>query len=420
MSEFRRRSICDGVNFASITDDRFKLGRLSATLITPLSRERAAANALLSCVLTRSCKKYPDFTALNRKLDSLYGAALYPSIRQLGDYQALTLSVTGLDDRYALDGEDVSSELARLLCSIIFDPNVTDGKFSEDDVEQERRELIEGIDADYNDKRTYAVKRCIENMCRDEIYSVGRIGSREDVEKVSDEDIYGAWKKLLSGARVELTMLGNTPPEKAYESFCGYFENKPRKFSYVPPEPVVPGDLRRVVETDEVVQSKLVMGLRCAVPEKSEDMIALSLMSAVLGGTPTSKLFLNVREKQSLCYYCVSRVDGYKGIMLIDSGVETDNIEKTEKAVMEQIERLQNGELTEDEFEGAKLALKNVYMSSLDSLAAQQSFYIGSVLQKEIMTPEQAAKMVDLVDRNRVIELARSLQPDTVYSLVGN
>ena len=420
MSEFTRRNICEGVNFASITDDRFKLGRLSATLITPLSKESAAANALLSCVLTRSCKKYPDFTALNRKLDSLYGAALYPSIRQLGDCQALTLTVTGLDDRYALDDEAVSSPLAELLCSIIFDPNVTNGKFSDEDVEQERRELIESIDADYNEKRTYAIKRCIEVMCKDEIYSVGRIGSREDVQGVTHADIYSAWKNLLSNARIELTMLGNTPPEKAFDSFCGYFDGKPRKFRYTPPTPVTPGEVRRIAETDDVVQSKLVMGLRCMIPQTNEDIIASALMSAVLGGTPTSKLFMNVREKQSLCYYCVSRVDSYKGLMLIDSGVETDNIEKTEKAVMEQIELLKSGCLTDDEFDAAKLALKNVYMSSLDSLAALQSFYIGSVLQKEMMTPEQAAKAVDLVSKDRIIGLANTLQPDTVFSLVGN
>ena len=420
MSDFSCRGICSGVNFASITDDRFKRGRLGATLIVPLSHETAAANALLSYVLTRSCKKYPDFTALNRKLDSLYGAALYPSVRQLGDCQARTVAVVGLDDRYALDEGSLSSELADLLCSIIFEPNMTDGLFSEEDVEQERRELIEGIDAEYNEKRAYSIKRCIEIMCKDELYSVGRVGSREEVEKVTREDVAHAWQSLLKNARVELTMLGNTAPDAAFDRFAGYFADKPRKPHLPRPENIVPGELKRVTETDDVVQSKLVMGLRYRIPETREDRMACSLMSVILGGTPSAKLFLNVREKQSLCYYCVSTVDNAKGIMLIDSGVETENIEKTEKAINEQIEIMKGGCITEDEFSAAKLALKNAYYSSLDSLAALQSYYISGVLYKDSMSPREAAALVDSISLERVLGACDTLRADTVYSLVGN
>ena len=168
MSDFVRKNICDGVAFGSITDDRFKIGRLSATLITPLDRKTAAANALLSCVLTRSCKKYPDFTTLSKKLDSLYGAALYPSVRQIGDYQAVSVAASGIEDRFALDGQSVSSELAELLCSILFDPNVENGLFNDEDIEQERRQLIENIDAEFNEKVTktddFDAEKAVKNL----------------------------------------------------------------------------------------------------------------------------------------------------------------------------------------------------------------------------------------------------------------
>ena len=163
MYEFTKKTICDGVSFGNIKDDRFKRGRINATLIVPLDKKTAAANALLSCVLTRSCKKYPDFTSLNRKLDELYGAALYPSVSKYGDFQTVTLSVSGLDDRYALDGKSISSEITELLCSILFEPNITNGHFLEEDFQQEKRQLIENIDAEFNDKRSYAIRRCIEN-----------------------------------------------------------------------------------------------------------------------------------------------------------------------------------------------------------------------------------------------------------------
>lgn len=421
MSELIRNDICEGVAFNSIADTRFKLGRISATLVVPLSKKTAAANALLSLVLTRSCRKYPDFTALNRKLDSLYGAALYPSVRRIGDFQAISVSAAGLDDRYAFGGESVSSELAELLCSILFEPNLTDGRFNDEDIEQERRQLIESIDADFNDKRIYAINRCIENMCRDEPFAIGRCGSREDVSALTQESIVNAWRQLLDESRVELALLGSADPEKAKESFTGFFEGKPRKASIG--TPVIKTDVpevRRFTETEEIAQSKLVMGFRCAYPHNKKESLANSLMSVILGGTPTSKLFLNVREKQSLCYYCASRVENSKGIMLIDSGVETKNIEKAEDAINEQLRLLKNGCISEDEMSAAKLALKNALISSLDSLGALQSFYINGILFDRAMSPREAAAMVDEITKEQVTELARQIKPDTVFSLIGN
>lgn len=420
MSDLIRKDICEGVAFNSIVDTRFKKSRISAVLAAPLNRKTTAANALLSYVLTRSCRKYPDFTALNRKLEDLYGAALYPSVSTLGDMQVISFSAAGLDDRYSLDGESVSSELADLLCSIIFDPAITDGKFNTEDLEQERRQLIDAIDADFNDKRTYAINRCIECMCRNEPFSIGRYGSREDVSKLTQENVYYAWQQLLANSKTELIMLGSADPQNAYDRFKTYFENKPRRMNTSAITVDKPQEVRHITETEEISQSKLVMGFRVAYPDTKEKSIANSLMSAILGGTPTSKLFVNVREKQSLCYYCSSSVNNSKGIMLIDSGVETKNIEKTEEAVLEQIRMLKNGCITDDELAAAKLALKNSYMSSLDSLAALQVFYISGILRNMPMSPLEAASIVDNITKEQVTELAKKIEPDTVFSLIGN
>ena len=420
MSDLIRKDICEGVAFNSIVDTRFKKSRISETLVAPLNKKTAAANALLSYVLTRSCRKYPDFTALSRKLDELYGAALYPSVRRQGDLQLISFSAAGLDDRYSLNGESVSSELADLLCSIIFDPALTDGKFNTEDLEQERRQLIDAIDADFNDKRIYAINRCIECMCRNEPFSIGRFGSREDVSKLTQDDVYYAWQQLLENSRTELAMLGSADPQNAYDRFKTYFENKPRRMTASTVIIDKPEEVKHITETEEISQSKLVMGFRTACPDTKEKYVTSSLMSAILGGTPTSKLFVNVREKQSLCYYCASSVDNAKGIMLIDSGVETKNIEKTEDAVLEQIRLLKNGCITDEELSAAKLALKNAYISSLDSLAALQSFYINGILCNLPMAPLEAASIVENITKEQVTELAKQIQPDTVFSLIGN
>lgn len=420
MDEFMRKEICEGVVFNSIVDHRFKIGRISVTLLVPLSRSTAAANALLSCVLTRSCQQYPDFTSLNRRLNELYGAALYPMVRRIGDFQAITISASGLDDRYALEGEAVFSELAELLCSIIFEPKLTDGHFDEEDVEQERRQLLEDIDAEYNEKRVYAVNRCIEKMCRDELFAIGRYGTREDVVNLTQDSLLAAWKSLLDRSRIEITMLGSTDPEKVYRRFAEILGGKPRRIGGSTKIITEVAEVRHIVETDEITQSKLVMGYRCKYPENKRQIVVASLMSAILGGTPTSKLFANVREKQSLCYYCASRVDTEKALLLIDSGVETGNIQKTEEAVTEQVELLKNGRITDEELVSAKLAVKNAYLSSLDSLASIQAFYIQSILRSEQLSPSEAAEIVEDITKEEVMDIATTLQLDTVFSLVGN
>ncbi len=420
MSEFSRFEICEGVAFTSIIDNRFKRGRIGAALIVPLERKNAAANALLSCVLTRSCKKYPDFTALSRKLEGLYSAALYPSVRRIGDYQAVMLSVSGIEDQYTINGEKISAELAELLCSILLEPNIVDGYFCEEDVEQERRQLIENIDGEFNDKRIYAINRCFEVMCAGEPFSIGRYGRREDVEALTKEDIYNAWQSLLQKARIEFTMLGSTPPDAVYERFKAYFQDKPRKTDSSSMIVDRVDEVKRIVETQDVAQSKLVMGFRCRYPENGKECITSTLMSAVLGGTPTSKLFLNVREKQSLCYYCASRVDNEKAIMMIDSGVETENIEKAEKAILEQLHELIKGNITDEEINSAKLVLKNALISSLDNLAAMQAYHIGQIHRKDGLTPTEASRLVDTVTKEEIIAFAQSIKLDTVFSLIGN
>lgn len=420
MAEFVKKEICSGVTFNSIIDDRFKTGRIGVTMLLPLTTETAAANALAALVLARSCRKYPTYIDLNRRFDNLYSVGISSSVRKLGEYQAATIVLSGLDDRYALDDISISSEMTELLCDLIFDPNIKDGLFNADDIEQMRRQIIDSFDAEYNDKRTYAYNRCCDIMFKGEKFALNSFGSRETVMELQNSDIYDAWQRLLHESRVEITMLGNSSPEKAFEGFKDHFASDPRPVSFTPPVCVHPTEVKRVVETDNLSQSKLFMGFRGAYLRRDEDCLANSLMSMILGGTPTSKLFLNVREKQSLCYYCVSRMDNNMGVMFIDSGVETENIEKTEQAVLEQINHMKSGGITDSEFEDAMLAARNMLLDSLDSLPALQSHFIGGLVREDPLSPEQALRILPSITKERVIELAGQLELDTVYSLVGN
>ncbi len=418
MNSIKRKIIADGVFFDSIKDSRFKTMKISANIIVPLSEKTASANALLCGVLSRSCKAYPDFTKLSKKLCSLYGANLNASVRKSGDRQILSLSATGLDDRYAFAGESIAKELSLLLCSVIFEPNLNDNVFVESEVEQERRQLFDLIDSEYNDKRIYANGQLIKNMCANEVFGLKRYGTVEKINEVTPSSLYDTWQNLLKTAIFEIMYIGDSTSDKAVEVFTEAFSNVERMPVALSNEIVRSADeVKHVTEEMELSQSKLVIGFRtdCAVPDK--EVNATRLMCAILGGTANSKLFCNVREKQSLCYYCASRYNMQKGILSIDSGVEGENLEKAEKAILKEVADMKRGEITDFEIEATKMAVINSFNSSNDTVSGIESWYSNQLLNDEFKSIEELSAEINAITKEEIIKAAQKLTLDTVYVL---
>ena len=418
MNSIKRNVIADGVFFNSIKDSRFKTMKISANIIVPLSEETASANAILCGVLSRSCKDYPDFTKLSKKLCSLYGANLNASVRKSGDRQILSLSATGLDDRYAFAGESVAKELSMLLCSVIFEPNLNNNMFVESEVEQERRQLFDLIDSEYNDKRIYANGQLIKNMCANEVFGLKRYGTAEKIKEVTPSSLYDTWLNLLKTAIFEIMYIGDSTPDKAVEVFTEAFSKVERKPVELTNEIVRSADeVKHVTEEMDLSQSKLVIGFRadCAVPDR--EVNATRLMCAILGGTANSKLFCNVREKQSLCYYCASRYDTQKGILTIDSGVEGENLEKAEKGILKEVADMKRGEITDFEIEAAKMAVVNSFNSSNDTVSGIESWYSSQLLNGEFKSIEELSEEINAITKEEIIKAAQKLTLDTVYVL---
>ncbi len=422
MIGIEQRAICDGVNFRSIRDTKFKTMRISAHLIVPMSRQTAAENALLPFLLSRASREYPDFTKLGQRLAELYGASLNADVQKLGDLQVLSLSVSGIADRYALEGEAISGELAKLLCSILFDPPLVDGLFPEDGFEQEKRQTMELIDSEYSDKRTYARQRCEAIMCADEPYGVNRYGGKEDIARVERPALTAAWKRLLDTAKIELMVLGDCDPAPVYEGFRAAFETLgSRKTADCTTKVVRSAEkVNTVTEKMDVAQGKLVMGFRTGTATPDEEVPATRLMAALFGGTPNSKLFLNVREKLSLCYYCSASYNSMKGIMLVQSGVEVKNMERAKEEILRQLDEVKQGNFDESEVEAAKMSLCNSYRTLSDSLGGLENWYLSQTFASHSQQPEEAAAQINAVTRQEIIDAANRVTLDTVYCLVGN
>ncbi len=425
-----RTELGNGIHFTAIHDERFKQNQISLNFLLPLRRETATLYALLPLMLRRGCREFPDMTALNRRLKELYGAHIDGSTGKRGEVQIVTLYCDSLSNGYAFGGEDVLAQCAALLRAVAFEPALENGVFRAADMAVEKRNLSDMIEAQLNEKRQYATMRLREEMCRGEAYGVSELGRREDVAGITAEALVRAWKDMLERSRVEIFLVGPGEPSGVRDSFASAFanaafanaafENAGRGEPYDIQTQVVKtaGEPRTVVERLPVAQSKLVMGLRAGVaaPENTD---AMQLACAILGGTPQSKFFLNVREKKSLCYYCLSYYERYKGLVFFDSGIEEKNFDAAREEMLLQLKLLQNGDFTDDEMRFAKLSLRNALTQVNDSLEAMSVYYLGQALAGTFRTAGEAADAIDAVSREEAAAAAKGIALDTVYLLAG-
>lgn len=421
MSERKQKLLCPGVEATIIRDHRYKTNRISVVFQLPLEKESAAANAIVPHLLTRACREYPDFTGFNRRLSELYGARVGCSVHKIGEVQSLSVTVAAIQDQYAPAGEALSEACAALLISMIFTPALENGVFRDGDFLQEKRQLAEEIEAEFNDKRVYAKKRCEALMFDGEAYGLGVLGSRESVDALTAEAATAAWKTLLRTAQVKVLLLGKMEDEVICKNFAAAFQKiragQPADCNTKTSGKVA--HIREFTERFNVAQAKLVMGFRTSVAEPSEQVMAMRLTCALLGGTPHSKLFLNVREKLSLCYYCSSRYDRNKGVLLVESGVEEKNKEAAQKEILNQVEQIRLGNFDEEELRAAKLSVADSFRTMSDSPAYLESWYVLQSFDRRIYTPEEAAEAVRNITAAEVAACAKSLQLDTVYLLAG-
>lgn len=419
MNNLQRVQIANGVHFNSIYDDRFKTSLIAVVMAVPLDKETVSPNAVVPGILTRSCKAYPTYIELSRRLDSLYGASLSGSSKKYGEMQVISLSASSIDDRYSLDGEPVFEKTAELLCSALFEPNAVNGEFDKDTFDQEQIQLIDSIDAQFNDKRTYANLQMTQLMFANEKYGINRLGTKEQALALTPKTAFDAYKNILKTAKVEIMCLGSSSSENILKMFKERFSCE-RSISECTTKIVRKAEtIRKKTDKTDVVQSKLIMGFRTDCAEPEESVPALKLMCAVLGGTAHSKLFNNVREKLSLCYYCISRTDVTKGVLTIESGVEKKNIEKTKSAVLKELDDMKNGIITDEEIDNAKRSLNTAYLSVTDSGSQLQGWYINRMLINDFSSPEQEAQKLNAVTKDQIVEAAKKLTLDTVYVLTG-
>ncbi|MBQ8503273.1 MAG: insulinase family protein [Clostridia bacterium] len=414
------KQICEGVRLCTHKTTQFKTSVVTLNIITPLDG-KASEKALLTFLLGRTNKDFPTVTQMNRKLASLYGASLTPAVMKIGEAQVLSLTLTSIDERFSLRGEKILSEGVSLLLSCLFTPDITPDGFKEENLEREKRLLMEKIDSEHDDKRVYSFGRMIEEMCRDEMYGIERLGKKEKISALSGKEIFEAWKDILFTCPIQINVTGNFDEAEIESTVKAAFSSLKRK-----KEDIIEvrtefltesysSDL--VTEVQKVKQGKLVIGMRAGMTYEFDNFPAIKVMTAIFGSGTFSKLFMNVREKMSLCYYCSARLINNKGLIVVESGVETENAMKALEAIRHELDEVRKGSFTDEIIESAKLSLTDMYKSVMDSVGSIDSWFTMNCLSGEFRAPVEYAELISNVSREEIIIAANMVTEDTVFIL---
>ncbi|MCL2096238.1 MAG: insulinase family protein [Oscillospiraceae bacterium] len=411
------------INF--VESDKFKQNYIVVNIAGRLEDGlKAAKTSVLDKVLRRGSRNYPTMAEINKRLGYLYASSVNLWSFKYGEAQILAANAQMLDNKYALDETNILDETIGVLADILMNPLIKDDSFDENYVETEKTNAVNEILSQINDKSWYAYKKCVEHMCRGERFAIDIKGEVEDVAKINGKNLYEYYRYILENCAIEIFCIGRLSNKKDYitDKFRDLFKNIKRaeKTEDYSTDVILKAvNKGEITEEMEVNQGKLVIGFRTGITNKDEDFASLVVFNSLYGSGITSKLFENVREKLSLCYYCNSGIDGVKGIMTVSCGVEVENKQKALDEIFKQLEDVKSGNFTAQEIENAKLGVINGYKKVYDNFGSIAYWYFNRLLQGEIKTPEQVIEEIEKIGRGEIINAANKLTLDTVYFLKG-
>lgn len=423
--KYTRREIMPFVWLTCVQTDKFKTGCLSLNLLTPLKRETAAMNACLPGVLRRGSTGHPDMASVAETLDGLYGARLEPTVRKKGEIQALGFFSDFPDDKYLPGNERLISDVSALMAELLLSPNTRGGLFLPEYVNGERDKLLEQIRARINDKILYAQTRLFELMCFSEDYAVYKLGSEDEAEAINYLRLTKHYKDILQSSPIEIFYCGSANADTVEAALVTALSGLPR----AEPDSGLGTDIRMnsveesaryFSEELDVTQGKLAIGLRLGECMEEPDQAAIRVFNAVYGGSITSKLFMNVRERLSLAYYASSAIDLHKGLLLVFSGIEFDKYNSALSEIFAQLDAVKSGDITDDEIRYASSHVASSLRSAMDSPGALEDFSLDRAIDGESFTAEELAASCECVTRDEIVSAANSVECDAVYFLRGS
>lgn len=409
-----------GVTLRYFADSRFKQGCLSFQLVRPMAAEEAAMNALLPAVLLRGTREYPDLRTITLHLDDLYGASVSALVRRIGDYQTTGLYCAFMEDRYAMDGDEILAPMVDFLRQLLLEPVMESGGFCAEFVESEKKNLISTIESELNDKRVYASAQLLKTMCPQDAFGIPRLGDKESVAKVDAIMLYRHYQRILKCSRMELFYVGSAAPEKMIPLLKNMLGGIERCYVNLPEQTAFhDAGGRHSREEMDITQSKLCMGFSTPITNRTEEFAAMQLMNTIFGAGMTSKLFVNVREKMSLCYSIGSGYYGSKGIITVSAGIDENQEETVRGEILRQLQLCKDGDISADELTAAREAVLSGLRTVHDSPGSIEGYHSTAALSGIGLTLDEYREAVSSVQIADVVAAAKTVQLHSSFFLQG-
>ena len=409
-----------GVIFRYYPDTRFHQGCLSFQFLRYMDRDEVAMNALIPAVLLRGSQDYPDLRAITQKLDDLYGASVDTLIRRIGDYQAVGLYCNFMEDRFTLSGDKVLEPMLDFLGQLLFSPVIEDGVFNREFVESEKRNLIMALQTEKNDKRAYAAAQMLRKMCAADTFSIPRLGEEAQVAAITPEGLWQHYQRIITESPMEVFYVGSANAETVAEKVKNMLLALERNVCSLPEQTdFQDGGGGEYTEVMNIAQGKLCMGFVTGITNRDPEFAAMQVLNTLFGAGMTSKLFMNVREKMSLCYHIGSGYYGSKGIMTVSAGIDCDKEQAVKAEILAQLDACKRGDITPEELGAAKEAVLSALRGIYDSPGSIEGFFSVRAIGGLKMTVEQYRSAVEQVSIADVTAAAQTVKLHTSYFLKG-
>ena len=413
----KRQLIAPKAHITVLPNKKFKRNRISINLIVPNAREKATMYALMPGLMERAYEDYPDMQMLSRKLNRMYAALLSVGTAVIGANRCMRFTVQGIKNEYCINNEDLMAELCDVLLGVIFRPCLEDGAFVKEWLEVEKFKLREDIEGEINDKRGYCVKNARRKFFGDGLNGVERMGYLDEIDGITAEMLYSCYKEMLDMAVVEIFITANNPDSAVEKLTEAFSYNRSAQADILPVTAVECKDAEYFTESMDTTQGKVCLVYTTKRLLTEDERYHMLVASALYGGTASSRLFKNVREKQSLCYYCAAGFNGFTSSMSVDSGVEHHNTQRTIDAVQYELKNMIEGEITDEEISQTKLTIINSLKANYDGLHGLEAWYLNEAIRGTAFTPEMVMERVENVTADDIRNVLSLLNLNVVYTI---
>lgn len=408
-----------GYKLHLINTGKYKTNTLVWKMKAPINAENVTLRALLPYVLQSSSKKYPSTALLRSYLDDLYGAVFYVDLAKKGEYHVISMIIEVANEKFLTDSTPLLKKAVEFLAEILTNPNTDGNAFNRETVEQEKRTLKQRIQSVFDDKMKYSNFRLIEEMCKDEPYALNVHGRIEDVDSITPEALYEYYQQAINEDELDLYIIGDIDEEETASIVDEEFHFQSRTPKKTGTGRVKIGEVQEIQEVQDIRQGKLNIGFRTNILYGEPDYFPLQVLNGIYGGFSHSKLFINVREKNSLAYYAASRLESHKGLMIVMSGIDSKNYQQAVDIIKEQMEAMKKGDFSDEELAQTKAVIKNQLLETMDTARGTNEILYHNVVAGKNISVDEWLTRVDETTKEDIEKAAAKIQLDTIYFLTG-